>query len=82
MTDSEVNKKRSLNFRLLPIEGIQFGSPAAVIGWLETGQLKALRDSLLSLAAHPHRGAPALAGLSLTVHLNYGNCAGARRGKD
>src|SRR6202041_2558728 len=25
VTDSEVNKKRSLNFRLLPIEGIQFG---------------------------------------------------------
>jgi hypothetical protein len=54
VTDSEVNKKRSLNFKLLPIEGIQFGSPTAAIGWFKKRPWLNALKLVLNLAARPH----------------------------
>src|SRR5271166_3730732 len=66
VTDSEVKRKRSLNEKLLPLQGIQFGQPGARTGrsWITgaTEQLSATSDPL------PRKDMPAPSGLRLGMH--------------
>jgi hypothetical protein len=74
VTDSEVNKKRSLNLTLLPLQGIQFGQTAARTGsrWItgaESWILSPHRTHSRTVTASTVRLAPWDA-------LFYGNCRG------
>src|SRR5580698_4875016 len=73
VTDSEVNKKRSLNFRLLPTEGFQFGG---MTRFLAVPRRPYLDDFLSVTASEGTQTGPwpsslarlHLSGRSLTVH--------------
>src|ERR1017187_3297413 len=54
VTDSEVNKKRSLNLTLLPLQGIQFGQPGTRTGrcWITGAGAKFLPHRTHSRTAH------------------------------
>src|ERR1035438_5749178 len=78
VTDSEVNKKRSLNVKLLPLQGIQFGRSATRTGsrWVtEGGEQKDFSGIGPTLA----QDTPAPSGLRLGMHLSIVIAAGGHR---
>src|SRR5271157_5210753 len=67
VTDSEVNRKRSLNLTLLPLQGIQFGRPGARTGscWITGAESRKILSPAESTLA---QDTPAPSGLRLGMH--------------